>query len=151
MKILLVCLGNICRSPLAEGLMRKAILDRGLDWVVDSAGTAGHHQGEAPDSRSVAVARENGLDISRQRSRKFLAEDFQNFDHILVMDSSNYNNVLRLAKTEEDKSKVELLLNLSHPGENRQVPDPYYEGGFQGVYDMIELAVMAFVEQKSEL
>jgi len=135
---------------LAEGLMRKAILDRGLDWAVDSAGTAGHHQGEAPDSRSVAVARENGLDISKQRSRKFLAEDFQNFDHILVMDSSNYNNVLRLAKTEEDKSKVELLLNLSHPGENRQVPDPYYEGGFQGVYDMIELAVMAFVEQKSE-
>jgi len=145
----MVCLGNICRSPLAEGLMQKAIDDNKLSWSVDSAGTAGYHVGELPDSRSIEVARVNGLDISAQRSRQFRREDFQEFDHILVMDSSNYQNAVRLASSDTEKAKVRLLLNLSHPGENRQVPDPYYEGGFQGVYDMISLAVDEFVKLNS--
>jgi protein-tyrosine phosphatase len=120
---------------------------QGLAWTVDSAGTSDYHVGGSPDSRSVAVARSRGLDISHQRARQFMVSDFTDFDHIVVMDASNFNDVKALATSDEDVSKISMLLNYSHPGENRAVPDPYYVGSFDDVYDMIEVAVIAFIEK----
>ncbi|PQB04012.1 low molecular weight protein-tyrosine-phosphatase [Aureitalea marina] len=139
-KVLMVCLGNICRSPLAEGILRSKIDSSQV--LVDSAGTGGWHAGELPDSRSVAVARKNGLDITDQRARKFRVEDLDLFDRIYVMDNSNYRDVLQLAKTEQQRQKVQLILNLVFPGENVDVPDPYYGGnqGFDQVYAMLDEA-----------
>ena len=119
----------------------------GLDWEVDSAGTSGWHVGEKPDSRSMQVAMSNGIDISRQRSRKFVEVDFADYDYIIAMDSSNYTNIVQMAPTDSDKEKVSLLLNYTHPGQNRQVPDPYYEGGFDTVYQMIYQAVDDLIKQ----
>lgn len=146
MNVLAVCLGNICRSPLAEGILAAKAKNAHLDWNVDSAGTSGWHDGEKADSRSIAIAKERGIDIEHQRSRKFLVEDFDRFDLILVMDSSNYQNVIRLARNDEDRSKVKILLNYSFPGENRAVPDPYYEGGFGHVFDLIDDACSKLIE-----
>ena len=108
-KILMVCLGNICRSPLAEGLL-AAKLPRN-NFFVDSAGTGGYHIGREPDHRSIATAKKNGLDISQQKARKFTTQDFEDFDYIFVMDNSNYDDVTFLAKTAEQKQKVQLILN----------------------------------------
>jgi len=134
----MVCLGNICRSPLAEGIMRHKIKERNLSWEVDSSGTSGWHEGGLPDSRSIEVARANGIDIRNQRSRQIELKDLDAFDLILAMDSSNYNDILRLATSDQQKEKVKLILNYLYPNENRGVPDPYYEGGFEKVYLMIE-------------
>jgi len=147
MRILMVCLGNICRSPLAEGILKQKIGERSLDWIVDSAGTSGWHSGELPDPRSIQTARDNGIDIRDQRSRQFRREDFERFDLILAMDSSNYSNIVSLADSEDDKNKVELILNYSHKGLNMAVPDPYYEGGFQKVFDMLDDAVDKMIEE----
>lgn len=138
-KILMVCLGNICRSPLAEGIMRSKLSE---DFIVDSAGTGGWHAGELPDKRSVATAKSKGLDITNQRARQFKKSDFDTFDHIFVMDNSNYKDVMALAPNEEAKSKVKLILNEIFPGENVDVPDPYYGGqdGFENVYNMLDQA-----------
>lgn len=138
MKILMVCLGNICRSPLAEGILRHK--SRHLNIEVDSAGTGAWHSGEAPDKRSVAIAQKYGIDISGQRARLFLAEDFERFDRIYVMDQSNYKNVCRLAPNEQALAKVQLILNEIHPDKNLEVPDPYYGGhdGFEQVYQMLD-------------
>lgn len=146
-RVLMVCLGNICRSPLAEGILRSKV---GEAMLVDSAGTAGYHIGEAPDSRSVAIALENDVDISQQKCRQFVAKDFDRFDIIFAMDASNYQNVLKLARTQKDKSKVRLIMNELYPGENRTVPDPYYGGedGFGQVYQMLDAAIDAFLEKK---
>ena len=143
----MVCLGNICRSPLAEGILQEKVTIHGLDWFVDSAGTGGWHTGEQPDERSIAVARENGIDLTMQRARKFREADFEAFDHILVMDSQNYTDVVRLAKSEADRQKVELMLNYRWPGENRGVPDPYFGGkdGFTQVFEMLDEACEAFI------
>ncbi len=141
----MVCLGNICRSPLAHGIMSNRIAELGLDWEVDSAGTSAWHAGEQPDRRSAQVAMENGIDISSQRARQFVKNDFAKFDHILAMDASNYNNILQLAPSDADREKVSMLLNYTYPGQNRQVPDPYYEGGFSSVYSMIYQAVDDFI------
>ncbi len=138
MKILMVCLGNICRSPLAEGIMQQKIKEKKLLWEVDSSGTSGWHEGELPDSRSIEVAKAKGIDITNQRSRQFNAKDLESFDLILAMDSSNYSNILRLATSDAQKKKVKLILNYLYPNENRGVPDPYYEGGFEKVYLMLE-------------
>lgn len=138
MKILMVCLGNICRSPLAEGIMQQKVKERNLAWEVDSSGTSGWHEGDLPDRRSIEVARTNGIDITSQRSRQIRAKDLESFDLILAMDSSNYNDILRLTTTETQKRKVKLILNYLYPNENRGVPDPYYEGGFEKVYQMLE-------------
>lgn len=137
-RILMVCLGNICRSPLAEGIL-KSKLDPSR-FEVDSAGTSGYHNGALPDQRSVEVAQKNGLDITDQRSRLFVKEDFQNFDYIYVMDTSNYEDVLELAESEEDGEKVSLILDKIFPGENQSVPDPYHNtmDGFKQVYEMLE-------------
>ncbi|MDC7997831.1 low molecular weight protein-tyrosine-phosphatase [Gilvibacter sediminis] len=140
-RILMVCLGNICRSPLAEGIMRSKLFGR-KKFEVDSAGTGGWHTGEAPDPRSIAIAKEHGLDISGQRGRQFGVNDFDRFDHIFVMDNSNYRDVIRLARNDQDKQKVSLILDAIFPGENVDVPDPYYGGtdGFANVYDMLDQA-----------
>ena len=141
MKILMVCLGNICRSPLAEGIMRTLIDDHQLDWQVDSAGTGSYHVGESPDLRSVEVAKSRGLDISSQRARQFHHPDFQNFDVIYVMDSANYQDVTRQSVNQLEKDKVKLILNESKPGWNQNVPDPYWDNdGFEKVYDMLLIA-----------
>jgi protein-tyrosine phosphatase len=139
-KVLMVCLGNICRSPLAEGIL-KAKIDQDSIFV-DSAGTGGWHVGELPDSRSIEVARINGLDISDQRCRKFTKEDFKNFNWIYVMDKSNYDDVMAMATTEAEGSKVVMILNESASDINEEVPDPYYGGdnGFQHVYDLLNEA-----------
>lgn len=138
-KVLMVCLGNICRSPLAEGILRSKISD---NIIVDSAGTAGYHIGNPPDPRSVDVAKKHGLDISHQKCRQFTVSDFDEFDFIYVMDSSNYSNVIALARNENDSKKVKLILNESYPNKNLEVPDPYYGGqqGFENVYQMLDLA-----------
>lgn len=139
MKILMVCLGNICRSPLAEGILQAKVSS---NIIVDSAGTSGHHQGELPDERSIEVAKKHGINITHQRSRKFTVLDFDEFDLIYTMDSSNYNNVVNLARNNKDAEKVKMILNEVHPNENINVPDPYYGGndGFENVYKMLNEA-----------
>lgn len=137
-KILMVCLGNICRSPLAEGLLASKLpKDK---FVVDSAGTGNYHVGKQPDHRSITTAKKNGLDISYQKARQFSPNDFDTFDYIFVMDNSNYDDVLFLAKTDEHKKKVQLVLNELFPGDNVDVPDPYYglQNGFDMVYEMLD-------------
>lgn len=141
----MVCLGNICRSPLAEGIMLKLIEDKALDLVVDSAGTSNYHVGEAPDKRSTANAARHGVDLSPLRARQFKTADFDAFDKIYVMDHSNRQNVLKLARHEADKAKVDLLLNSAFPGEDREVPDPYFGGeqGFEEVFNLVNKACRA--------
>ncbi len=124
-KVLMVCLGNICRSPVAEGVLRHVANKKGLKIIVDSAGTANYHVGESTDKRSIANAKKNGVDISMLRGRQFNVLDFDEFDYIFTMDESNLKNVLALAKTEEHKQKVDLLLNTAYPNKNLPVPDPY--------------------------
>ena len=138
-KILMVCLGNICRSPLAEGILRSKLSEK---FIVDSAGTGGWHAGELPDKRSIAIAKLKGLDISNQRARQFKVSDFTTFDHIFVMDNTNYKEVIALAPNEATKSKVKLILNEIFPNDNIDVPDPYYGGidGFENVYNMLDQA-----------
>jgi protein-tyrosine phosphatase len=139
-KILMVCLGNICRSPLAEGLLASKLpKDK---FIVDSAGTGNYHVGKQPDQRSILTAQKNGLDITNQKGRQFSSNDFDYFDYIFVMDSSNYDDVILLAKSEAHKNKVEMILNHLFPGENVDVPDPYYglQNGFDMVYEMLDEA-----------
>ena len=149
MKVLMVCLGNICRSPLADGLLRKKIAQLGLDVEVDSAGTSGYHTGEAPDARMRETARSVGCPIDDLRARQFLQEDFDRFDLIYVMDKSNQHNVLSLARTEKDAEKVRMILNESHPDQNLEVPDPYYGGaqGFMHVYELLDKATDVIIDQ----
>ena len=136
-KILMVCLGNICRSPLAEGILASKLPHD--SFVVDSAATSDHHFGEYPDSRSVNIARHNGIDICQQKSRPFTTQDFNDFDIIYAMDKSNLSNILDLAKTEADRQKVSLILNESFPNQNKEVPDPYYDSdkGFETVFNLL--------------
>ena len=140
-KILMVCLGNICRSPLAQGILESKITS---NTVVDSAGTAAYHVGNPPDPRSIAVAKQNGIPISQFRARKFTREDFKNFNHIYVMDQSNYKDVIGLAETREEQEKVSLLL----PDE-KEVPDPYYGGpeGFEYCYSLLDDACTQIVKK----
>jgi protein-tyrosine phosphatase len=138
----MVCLGNICRSPLAEGILQQKAHAAGLHWEVDSAGTNGFHIGEAPHPLSQKVARDNGLDISRQRARKFKAADFYHFDKIYAMAGDVVDEMRRISGREFNPAKVELLMNEVYPNSNRDVPDPWYgpESGYHEVYDMIEKA-----------
>jgi protein-tyrosine phosphatase len=139
-KILMVCLGNICRSPLAEGILASKLpKDK---FIVDSAGTGNYHIGKQPDPRSIQTAKKNGLDISHQKARQFSSSDFSNFDYIFAMDNSNYNDIIQLAKNEKEKAKVTLLLDQLFPGDNVDVPDPYYglQNGFDMIYHMLDEA-----------
>ena len=146
-KVLFVCLGNICRSAIAEGILKTKVKDLGLNIEIESAGTANYHIGKAPDQRMQAKAIEHGMDISNQQGRQFCYNDFSEFDYIFAMDESNRSNILKLAKTENDSNKVELLLNLSLPNENLSVPDPYDGGeqGFEDVYQMVDKACDKFI------
>ena len=143
----MVCLGNICRSPLAEGILKSKVDSSKI--MVDSAGTGGWHAGELPDPRSIAVAKKHGIDISYQRARQFLASDFSAFDHIFVMDLSNKANVIKIAQSDEDEKKVHLILNEILPGENVEVPDPYWdeEQGFENVFQMLDKACDAVAQR----
>lgn len=145
-KVLLVCLGNICRSPLAHGVLNHLVDPAKVE--VDSAGTGAYHIGKAPDRRSIAVAKANGLDISQQRARQFQAEDFQQFDHIFVMDKENLADVRRLAPDAETAQKAQLFLSVLE-NSVEEVPDPYYGGeeGFQYVYDLVLEASKAIVKK----
>ena len=137
-KILMVCLGNICRSPLAEGILSSKLpKDK---FIIDSAGTGDYHIGKQPDVRSIAVAKKNGIDITKQKARQFSEKDFENFDYIFAMDNSNQIDILELAKTIEEKAKVNLILNELFPEENVDVPDPYFgvENGFDNVYQLLD-------------
>jgi protein-tyrosine phosphatase len=142
MKILMVCLGNICRSPLAEGILQHKSRLAGLDWVVDSAGTNGYHVGEAPHHLSQKVARLHGVDISGQRARRFSGVDFDQYDKIYAMAGDVVEDMKRLAKKQFQAGKVDLLMNELLPGSNMDVPDPWYgtEPGYHEVYKMIDEA-----------
>jgi len=139
-KILMVCLGNICRSPLAEGILKSKLPSN--KFIVDSAGTANYHVGSQPDRRSIAIGKKYGIDISGLKGRQFSTKDFDAFDYIYVMDESNYYDVISLARNENDKKKVNFILNEIYPNQNHGVPDPYYGGeqGFENVYKMLDEA-----------
>lgn len=139
-RILMVCLGNICRSPLAEGILKSKVNSENI--FVDSAGTGSWHVGQLPDPRSIDIAKVHGIDISNQRGRQFTQKDFLDFDYIFVMDNSNKGDVLQLAQNESDLKKVQLILDELFPNENVDVPDPYYGGeqGFESVYQMLDKA-----------
>ncbi len=152
MKFLMVCLGNICRSPLAEGILRNKINQAGLHWEVDSAGTANYHIGAPPHALSQKVAALNGIDICNQKCRQFKAEDLVHFDKIYVMDAQNYTDVKKMSKHLWDETKVDLLLNELYPGENRGVTDPWFgeEDGYHEVFDLISKACDAIVSKYSQ-
>ncbi|WP_447639790.1 MULTISPECIES: low molecular weight protein-tyrosine-phosphatase [Chitinophagaceae] len=155
MKILMVCLGNICRSPLAEGILRQKLQSAGLNVDVDSAGTGGWHVGEAPHKLSQNVAMRHNIDISGLRGRKFTAADMHDFDKIYVMDSENYNDVRFIAGKDWDENKVDLILNRIEPGKNKSVPDPWFDNthaAFENVYQMLNQACDSIVaDLKSDL
>ncbi|KIX19869.1 protein tyrosine phosphatase [Flavobacterium sp. 316] len=146
-KILMVCLGNICRSPLAEGILQSKLPKD--QFIIDSAGTGGWHAGQLPDKRSIETAKKHGIDITNQRARQFKLTDFEDFDYIYAMDISNYKNILSLAPSEMAKSKVKLILNELFPNKNIEVPDPYYGGqdGFEEVFKMLDEACNVIVKK----
>ncbi|MDP4214089.1 MAG: low molecular weight protein-tyrosine-phosphatase [Bacteroidota bacterium] len=153
MKILMVCLGNICRSPLAEGILEQKAKTEGLPWMVDSAGTNnGYHVGEAPHQLSQKVAMQHDLDISTQCARAFVPEDFERFDKIYAMSSDILTDMKRIAKRKFDAAKADLLLNELFPGENRDVPDPWFgeEPGYHIVFDMIDKACDKIIQRYSK-
>ena len=145
----MVCLGNICRSPMADGLLRKKVKERQLNVVVDSAGTAGYHVGDKPDSRMRSTAKKFGVSLEELSARKFDVSDFDDFDLIYAMDRSNKQNILRLARSAADRQKVDLILNVLYPDKDMEVPDPYYGGeqGFIDVYNMLNEATDKIIEK----
>ena len=149
MTILMVCLGNICRSPLAEGILQQKIKAAGLNWVVDSAGTNGYHINEAPHRLSQKVAKKRGIDISKQICRRFVVEDFERFDKIYVMAADVVDEMKELTGSKFDDKKIDLLLNELYPGENKDIPDPWYgpEAGYNEVFDMIEEACEVIIKK----
>ena len=149
----MVCLGNICRSPMADGLMRKKVADHNLDVFVDSAGTGDWHVGHSPDSRMMETAKRNGVPIDELRGRQFKVKDFDEFDRIIVMDKSNFQNVRKLARDEKDTQKIEMFLDITHPGKELEVPDPYFGGeeGFQDVFDMLDAGTDVILNELKEI
>ena len=149
MKILMVCLGNICRSPLAEGILKHKAKSAGLNWTIESAGTNGYHVGEAPHKLSQKVAKLNGIDICEQRARQFIKEDFENYDKIYAMADDVVDDIKSIAKDKFDENKVDLFLNELYPGENRSVPDPWYgtEPGYHEVYKIINETCDKIIEK----
>ncbi len=144
-RVLMVCLGNICRSPMAEGVLKHLAAQEDLEIRVDSAGTANYHVGERPDGRAMDEMLRQGIDISDQRARQFNSSDFDRYDHILVMDASNRHNVLGLARNGADEAKVHLMLDFGNEAKGRSVPDPYYDDGFGRVFELLDHACAAFL------
>lgn len=152
MKILMVCLGNICRSPLAEGILKHKAEQLGLNWIVESAGTGGWHIGDPPHLGSQTIAKKHGIDISNQKGRKFAKEDFDYYDKIYVMDSENYQDVKRIAGKLFDESEIDLIMNEAYPGRNMAVPDPWYantDAAFEEVYQLLDIATDKIIEKYS--
>lgn len=152
MKVLMVCMGNICRSPLAEGILQNYVNNLKINklWHIDSAGTINWHEGEAPNINSQNVAQQNGIDISHQKSRPFDPKtDFIFFDKIYVMDAENYNNITRLTTNPEHLKKVDFILNELFPNQNRQVPDPYSKNiqAYEQVFDMLNQACKVIIKK----
>lgn len=147
----MVCLGNICRSPLAEGILQHKAHLAGLNWQVESAGTGGWHVGNPPHPLSQKIARLNGVDISQQKARQFAASDMQDFDKVYFMDSANYTDARHLAGPLWNEAKADLLMNELYPGQNRAVPDPYYgtEEGYHQVFAMLAKACDCIIEKYS--
>lgn len=148
MKILMVCLGNICRSPLAEGILAAKIKKMGLDWEVDSAGTSSWHIGELPDPRSIAIAKKYDIDITYQNARQLQAKDLEHFDLLFAMDASNYKNILNLAKNEAQRQKVKMILSDYNSNKAQSVPDPYWDdNGFEEVFQLLNNACDRIIEK----
>lgn len=148
MKVLVVCLGNICRSPLAEGLLKSKVEALGLGWEIDSAGTGGYHEGSHPHEKSIEVAGRNGVDITNQRARKISREDFSKFDLILAMDTANRDDMYEMTSTMEQRNKIRLIMDLVYPNRDVSVPDPYYGGieGYEKVWEMLDQACDKVIE-----
>ena len=139
MRILMVCLGNICRSPLAEGILKQKT--KHLNLTIDSAGTAGYHIGKSPDPRAVAIAKKHDINISKLKARQFSRIDFENFDTIYVMDINNFSHLISLSSNAQERNKIRLILNELDPKNHDSVPDPYYDdNGFKKVYNMLNEA-----------
>jgi protein-tyrosine phosphatase len=152
-KVLMVCLGNICRSPMAHGLLQHKVTQHKLDWEIDSAGTSGYHHGQLPDRRAIACMNRHNIDITYQRSRPIVYEDLFYYDQIFVMDRSNLRDVLQLAKTNTDKSKVSLVMSLVNEQHPEEVPDPYYgigDSGFELVYEMLDKATDRLIQKHAK-
>jgi protein-tyrosine phosphatase len=149
MKILMVCLGNICRSPLAEGILQDKVKKANLDWEIDSAGTNGYHAGEAPHKLSQKVAKLHGIDISKQKGQRFVAEDFARFDKIYAMAEDVVEEMKRIAGNKFIAGKVDLLMNELYPGKNIDVPDPWSgpESGYHAAYTLINEACDAIIKK----
>lgn len=152
MKILMVCLGNICRSPLAEGIMQEKVRKAGLNWKIDSAGTNGYHVGERPHHLSQKVAKLHGIDISQQVARRFTKADLEHYDKIYVMAADVLDELKQITGNKTMLNNVELFLNSLYPGKNMDVPDPWYgtEDGYHEVYALIEKTCDAIIEQYLE-
>ena len=148
----MVCLGNICRSPLAEGILQHRAWEAGLKWSVESAGTNGYHNGEAPHRLSQKVAKLNGIDISKQRSRKFVPEDLERYDMIYAMAEDVVHEMRRISGSRFKAEKVDLLMNILHPGQDRDVPDPWYgaEPGYHEVFQMIDDACTHLIASRTQ-
>ncbi|MBL7903528.1 MAG: low molecular weight phosphotyrosine protein phosphatase [Bacteroidales bacterium] len=149
MKILMVCLGNICRSPLAEGIMRHKLMNNQIDASVESCGFESFHVGDKADRRAAQVAAENGVDLSGHRARTFKVSFFDEFDRIYVMDNKNFSDVASKARNSEDLKKVDYIMNMVYPGTNMAVPDPYYGGqdGFRKTWNMLDAATEKIVDE----
>lgn len=145
----MVCLGNICRSPMADGLLRRKVKEHNLNVLVDSAGTANYHVGSQPDHRMIETAKSRGTNIHDLRARQFSKKDFQEFDVIYVMDESNLSNVNQLSAGDNEREKVKLILDELYPNENRRVPDPYYGSmhDFMDVYDLLDKVTDVIIEK----
>ena len=148
-KVLMVCLGNICRSPLAQGILERKSKENNTNIYVDSAGTAGWHVGSSPDLRSINIAKKNKIDISNQKARKFSTYDFKEFDKIFVMDNSNYRDLIRLCSNQKECNKIQLILKNIDPEKSPSVPDPYYgkENGFENIYRLLEKACSKIISE----
>lgn len=148
MKVLMVCLGNICRSPMADGLLKRKAKEQNLNIIVDSAGTANYHINKAPDERMIQIGAKNLTPIDGLRARQFKKVDFEEFDRIYVMDRNNFTQVLELADGEAQRKKVKYLLSHLFPNQDKEVPDPYYGNmsDFQAVYNLLDQAIDALVD-----
>jgi protein-tyrosine phosphatase len=149
LKILMVCLGNICRSPIAHGLLQHKVEQLKLDWEIDSAGTSNWHEGELPNENSIKVMHRHGIDITYQHSRPLRRKDMEHFDIIYVMDSNNYKDVTDMAKSEQEIAKVRLIMKEVNPDINQPVPDPWglTEQHYQDVYEMLDKATDKIIEK----